>query len=135
MGGPSARPNLIGELNAQQQNGEGLGSTRQVQVNVGASVSDFTLRQNPSADILPTQANDELNLESRRAGGGLRASMDGLNMLTEDNNEVIEEIEENEQDADPTAAVGDARLGASPATEIMPATFVNLSTTEARIAA
>ena len=61
--------------NAQNQDG-GLASTRQVQ-NIGAvtsSITDFTLRLNPSADHLVTQANEEnrASTEMVAAGGGDR---------------------------------------------------------------
>ena len=70
-------------------------------VNVANSISDFTLRLNPSAENIATQANEENlatggnNRFSSMAGGNVRQSLDTNQLLTQEeegpslNNNVI----------------------------------------------
>jgi len=67
---------------------------------VQASITDFTLRLNPSSDNIQTQANEENAsvLDSRaRAmmlGGSVRQSVDFNNLLTEEQDNIIIEQED-----------------------------------------
>ena len=58
-----------------------LDSTRPVNTQVRASVTDFTLRQNPSSENLVTQANED-NAPGEATTGlrSLRSSQNGVNM-------------------------------------------------------
>ena len=60
---------------------------------VTGSISDFTLRMNPSADSIATMPNEELVTGSR-----LRQSVEGNMLLTEERDNIIEENVELEDE-------------------------------------
>lgn len=56
---------------------------------MAGSISDFTLRLNPSAENIPTQTNDENTMIGGRFSNmqGLRQSLDTNQLLTQDEEE------------------------------------------------
>ena len=87
------------------------------------SVTDFTLRQNPSAEHILTQANEDAHRPL--VAGSMRGSVEFNNLLDEEqDNEVIVE-EEEKKEADERQEAEDMPM--SPAAESIPRTSVLLT--------